>query len=157
MTARYSWTPHIVAVVNWDAHGKALRRHLNKRTHLVKLVHGLLPTNAKLHGFDPRRSKCPSCQCIESWQHILRCQSASHVAWYKDMTQTLENKCKDLGTTPRLTAFLLQALCEWSVHSPDESMYQLHSPDTSPALRRLIFQQNAIGWDQLFMGRFSSN
>ena len=104
MTARYSWTPQIVAVVNWDAHGKALRRHLNKRTHLVKLVHGLLPTNAKLHGFDPRRSKCPSCQCIESWQHILRCQSASHVAWYKDMTQTLELRLGSLHFYFRLFA-----------------------------------------------------
>jgi hypothetical protein len=156
MTARYSWTPQIVAVINWDAHGKALRRHLYKRSHLVKHIHGLLPTNAQLHRSDPRRSKCPSCQCIESWQHILRCQSESHVAWYKDTTKTMEKTCKDLGTTPRLTALLLEALREWCVHSPDESMYQLRSPDTSPVLRRLIFQQNAIGWDQLFIGRFSS-
>ena len=134
MMARYSWTPQIVAVINCDAHGKALRRHLAHRTHLVKFVHGLLPTNPKLHRSDPRRSKCPSCQCIESWQHIIRGQSASHVVWHQKMLQMVEVKCNDLGTMPRLTALILQALCKWSAPGQDENSCHLFSSEKSAAL-----------------------
>ena len=48
MRVRYAWTAQTMSVINWNAHGKAMHRHLNKRTHLVKLVHGLLPTNARI-------------------------------------------------------------------------------------------------------------
>ena len=33
---RYSWSKQTMEVINWDAHGKSLHRHLNRRTHLVK-------------------------------------------------------------------------------------------------------------------------
>ena len=61
-----------MAAVNWNAHGKAMQRHLNKRTFLVKLVHGLLPTNLKLHRSDHSRNTCPSCHIhVKSWKHYI--------------------------------------------------------------------------------------
>jgi hypothetical protein len=154
---RYSWTPQTMAVTNWSAHGKAMQRHLNKRTFLMKLVHGLLPTNLKLHRSDPKRNKCPSCQThVESWQHIMSCNSETHASWRVSLIKTVDSKCKALGTMPSLHAFLLQALCKWCSHPHDENAYQLHPQNATPALRRVIFQQNAIGWEHLFMGRFSS-
>ena len=159
MRERYAWTEQTMSVINWNAHGKAMHRHLNKRTHLVKLVHGLLPTNARIHRHDTRRHRCPSCQRDpESWQHILRCPSAPHTKWRKAMIQTVEKKCTDLRTMPSLKALLLQALREWLQYSSDdETPYQLQAPSkATSAIRRLVFQQNAIGWEHLFLGRFSS-
>jgi hypothetical protein len=156
---RYSWTAQTMSVINWNAHDKAMHRHLNKRTHLVKLVHGLLPTNARIHRQDTRRNRCPSCQRDpEYWQHILRCPSASHTKWRTAMIQTVEKQCTDLRTMPSLKALLLQALREWLQYSSDDDTpYQLQAPSTATvAIRRLVFQQNAIGWEHLFLGRFSS-
>ncbi|KAI2501761.1 hypothetical protein MHU86_12681 [Fragilaria crotonensis] len=98
MMARYSWTPQTLAASNWDAHGKALHRHLTRRTHLVKLVHGLLPTNSRIHRHDPGKRTCPSCRReSETWQHILRCSSASRVKWRTEMLLKLDQQCDELG------------------------------------------------------------
>ena len=146
-----------MAVINWAAHGKAMQRHLNKRTVLVKLVHGLLPTNLKLHLSDPKRNKCPSCQThAESWQHIMCCHSDPHASWRASLIQMVDSKCKALGTMPSLHTLLIQALREWFSHPHDENAYQLQTQNATPSVRRIIFQQNAIGWEPLFMGRFSS-
>ena len=72
------------------------------------------------------------------------------------MLQMVKTNCNDLGTMPRLTALILQALCEWSAPGQDENSNQLNSSEKFAALRRLVLQQNAIGWDHLFLGRFSS-
>lgn len=136
-----------------------MQRHINKRTHLVKFVHGLLPTNVKLHRVDPRRNRFPSCQARpETWYHILRCKSEAHTQWQTTMVKVVARKCDDLHTMPRLKAILLQALQEWCLHSNDEAPYQLSAPRTAPAaIRRLVvYQQNAIGWEHVFLGRFSS-
>jgi hypothetical protein len=159
MQERYSWSQHTIAAINWQAHGKAMRRSLDHRTFLVKLVHGILPTNQRLHRSDHRRNKCPSCQTVgESWQHILCCLSVAHASWRTSMMTQLDSKCTTLGTMPRLHDLLLQALRDWCMHDPHEAtVYQVQpSPNDSPLIRRVIFQQNAIGWDHIFLGRFSS-
>ncbi|KAI2511572.1 hypothetical protein MHU86_2826 [Fragilaria crotonensis] len=156
MQERFSWTPQIMATINWDAHGRALRRHLDKRTHLVKLVHEILPTNSKLHRNNPRRNKCPCCPNIENWQHILRCQSAAYASWRTKFLQTVEHRCNELNTMPRLKALLMTVLHTWITFSPDEAAQFQHDPSGHPSsIRRLVFQQNAIGWDHIFLGRFS--
>ena len=146
-----------MASINWRAHGKALQRHINKRAFLVKLVHGLLPTNLKLHRSDHSRNACPSCHIhTESWQHIMCCPSVSHVSWRRSFLQTLDEKCKVLDTMPSLHVILTQAIREWFSHPHTETVYQLQLPHATPAVRRVVFQQNAIGWEQIFLGRFCS-
>jgi hypothetical protein len=158
MREQYSWTSQTMAAINWKAHGKALQQHLNRKTHLVKMVHGLLPTNWKCHRFDSLRNKCPSCQhCVERWQHILQCKSESHTSWRESLLLIVAKKCSDLRTMPSLQALLLRAIREWCLHPHDAAPYQMTPSDNSPrAFRRIIFQQNAIGWEHLFLGRFSS-
>ncbi|KAI2497031.1 hypothetical protein MHU86_793 [Fragilaria crotonensis] len=57
---------------------------------------------------------------------------------------------------PQLHALLLKVIREWWAHPHAETAYQLHLPNASPSIRRLVFQQNAIGWNHIvFLGRFS--
>ncbi|KAI2509155.1 hypothetical protein MHU86_5274 [Fragilaria crotonensis] len=157
MQERHSWSPQTMAAINWKAHGSALRRHLKKRTFLVKLVHGILPTNLHLHRSDQRRNRCPSCQSVaESWQHIPCCPSDAHTSWRNSFLKTMEVTCTRLGTMPHLQVLLLRAIREW-LHPHSETVFtvQFRGGD-SPALRRVIFQQNAIGWEHILLGRFSS-
>ena len=50
---RNNWSAAVFDTVNWSAHSKSIRKHMERRTHLIKLVHGILPTNAHLHRQDP--------------------------------------------------------------------------------------------------------
>ena len=72
---RKKWSLHVFQSAKWTAHGTAsLRARIEKRTHLIKLLHGILPTGKVLHRKDTIRNRCPACkQTMEDWQHIMRC------------------------------------------------------------------------------------
>ena len=53
---RYQWTEHEFNSINWPAHGSALRGNMDKRTHLIKLVHGILPTGKQMYRKDQIRN-----------------------------------------------------------------------------------------------------
>ena len=74
---RNQWTPTVFQSINcWFAHGTALRAQIDKRKHLIKLVHGILSTGKVLHCKDMIRNRCPACQqSMEDWQHIIRCSA----------------------------------------------------------------------------------
>jgi hypothetical protein len=38
---RNQWSQQTFETINWTAHGKSIRQHIAKRTHLIKLVHGI--------------------------------------------------------------------------------------------------------------------
>ncbi|KAI2499252.1 hypothetical protein MHU86_15239 [Fragilaria crotonensis] len=123
---RHSWTRHILATINWDAHGKALRRHLDKRTHLLAAYSSLsvsilrVMADEVFPAYGTQPDVMSSIQCL-----ALKC------CYFRRFRNGL--------------------------HSPEETMYQKHPTDASPpAIRRLLFQLNAIGWDHIFLGRFSS-
>jgi hypothetical protein len=59
---------------------------------------------------------------------------------------------------PRLKTLLLQALRAWFLAPPNGDLFQiLPSADDTLEVRCLVFQQNSIGWEQLFLGRFSNS
>ena len=41
------WTPSIMNSINWVAHANALKKNLARKTHIVKLLHELLPTTGQ--------------------------------------------------------------------------------------------------------------
>jgi hypothetical protein len=159
MAHRYDWTPQIMATVNWKAHGTSLRKQLSKKTHLVKFVHGILPTNSKLHRTDPIRSKCPRCMATkETWQHIWRCRHAVREEWRSQLLIEVTKRCHQLRTMPSLQKLLLQAISKWLVDKPKfDTPFQMAVEGYTPAVSRIILQQNAIGWDHIFQGRFSAS
>ena len=156
---RNNWSVQTCDTVNWTAHGKSLRSHLPRKTHLVKLVHGILPINSKIHRHDQVRSLCPCCKRQrETWQHILQCPAPSRSEWRKNMLNAMDKKCESLRTQPELRHLLITALTEWTSWVTEDTTYR-YIPELSvnqpPTIKRVIFQQNAIGWHQLFFGRFS--
>jgi hypothetical protein len=58
---------------------------------------------------------------------------------------------------PRLKQLFLQAIGDWTLHtSSDDNEFTVHMLDAPLSIRRLLHQQNAIGWDHILLGRFSS-
>ena len=89
------WPLDVFETINWRAHGKFIRKHIDKRTHLIKLVHGILPTNANLHRIVPIRNKCPSCRAQrEDWTHIIRCRTPQRNARRHEMIHIIDVKCE---------------------------------------------------------------
>lgn len=152
---KYGWTPAVSALINWKAHGSSLHSRIATRTHFVKLVHDILPTANHLHRQDPIRSRCPCCSQApeDCWAHILTCthETRSH-SWRDKFLAELETECATLHTRPILIQVLVDALKLWFNHPTDS--FSMDPRKYPPEASRLIHHQNAIGWKQLFMGRF---
>jgi hypothetical protein len=72
------------------------------------------------------------------------------------MLRTLEWKCDKLETMPHLKQVLMRAIGDWTLQSSStESEFTMHMSDAPIGIRRLIYQQNEIGWDHMFLGWFS--
>ena len=152
---RNGWEKHTMDCINWSAHGASLKKRLKKRDHYIKLVHGILPTNHRLHRHDPSRRGCTVCTCRdETWSHILRCKYSTRAAWRLATLKDIRDLCDKWGTRPRIRDILLAGLSGW-FDSPDPDVYRLESTAYAPEFHRLIHQQNKIGWKEVFLGRFS--
>ena len=148
-----------MTTINWKSLGTTLPRHLSWRTHFMKLIHGILPTNAVVHRRHTIRSLCPRCRTTkESWQHILRCPHESRVKWRQSLIKSVSTECKDIGTMPLLLKKFTRALHSWFQHnSLSTTPFQRHIDGASTSLRRPLFQQNQIGWDHVFKVKHGGN
>lgn len=153
---RYEWSDRTMSNVNWTAHGSSLRKKIQRKTHYTKLVHGILPTGKHMHRKDPFRSLCPLCQdTAEDWCHILKCPHENRGRWRDQLIPKVEEKCASLKTRPVLKRLLRDALNGWFNHTTTDT-YALNPLMYPPDVHCLIGQQNEIGWQQLFLGRFSN-
>ena len=153
---RYDWSERVMENVNWSAHGSSLRKQLLRKTHYTKLVHGILPTCKNVHRRDPLRNKCPLCQdAVEDWRHIVTCDHTSRAEWRTQLPISVATKCGTLKTRSILTLILCEGLKGWMEHTLTDYAYELNPSAYPRDVRRLIRQQNEIGWQQLFLGRFS--
>lgn len=118
-------------------------------------MHGILPTNHRLHRHEPSRRGCPACSHRdEQWTHILRCPHQSRADWRTGVIAVLKATCDKLHTRPKLRDLLLDGISGWFA-SPDPDTYQLQQSGYADEFKRLISQQNKIGWKHVFLGRFS--
>jgi exonuclease III len=150
---KYQWSPENYKSVHWDAHGSALTK-MNKRCiHFTKLVYDILPTTAQANRYDHGKRTCPQCPCeVENRDHVLRCPSASAAQWRIDFEASILQFFQETQTTPVLTELALSAFEKW--FSATEEII-LDPQAYPPQVAHLILEQNAIGWRQLFNGRFS--
>ena len=152
IAARNKWSSAIMRTINWKAHGQVLKQRINRRVHYTKLVHDILPVNANLHRNDCRRRLCSLCKVDdETRDHIIRCPARSRHAWRSKFLRLLDNICREHHTRPDLRHLLLRVVAG-GFEQDDYSLPPITCP---PALRRVVAQQQVIGWRQMFNGRFS--
>ena len=151
--AKYRWSQSEFDTINWDAHCAAVKAHNKQRIHITKMLHEVLPTNYQIHRGAPPKQGCPSCSFDkEDRDHIMRCKTRPREAWRSATIVALQNKCTTLRTSKIMTSILVQGIHAW-FH--DRQLTFRPEKPVPPAFLRLISQQNAIGWRQLFHGRFS--
>jgi hypothetical protein len=49
---KYGWTSLDAEVIDWKSHESVFKKLKKRRSHLVKFVHNILPTNSRLNKFD---------------------------------------------------------------------------------------------------------
>ena len=140
--------------VNWAAHGKAVKARKPKRVHLTKYLHEALPTYHQANLMDGGIRKCIACGTAdETIDHILRCMAPSREQWKDQWWQKLEHFHVEHRTHPLLRHVFREAITQWfHPDSPDVVSTVLFPQE----VRGLILNQNAIGWRQIFRGRFAN-
>ena len=155
MQEKYNWTENITKTINWKAQASALQNQFLRGTHMTKLIHDILPTNSNIHRDDKNKQRCPECSCKkENRDHVLQCPAASRQPIEQEMLRKIKAGCEKHRTDPDLQRLILLAEREWMV-TPEMVEYTPSAPDFPERLHDLIRNQTAIGWRQLFNGRFS--
>ena len=149
------WNTPTLRSIHWEAHAHALNSTTNPHTHMVKFLHKMLPTHAQANKFDGGTRKCPLCGSLhKDFFHIISCEHPSRVQWRTTFLTELRDLHIQTNTSPQLSALMLQGVRRWFGSRRGERI-ALAPDDYHPTLRTLICQQNQIGWDQMFLGRFS--
>ena len=154
LTNKYNWSTSTADFINWAAHQGALKKQDKRRIHFTKLVFDILPTTSQANKFDKGHRTCPSCpHGHEDRDHILRCLSPSRQEWRDDFLSSISAFCTSSDTDCHLGNLLCTSFKLWFLSDHDITIDPLSYP---LSFRRLVMQQNRIGWRQLFNGRFSN-
>jgi hypothetical protein len=149
---RNHWTLDDMETIHWEAHGQALNKNYIYRTFLVKFVHDKLPVGKTIARYkDTYDHRCPSCyDDQEDRTHFLRCPHPDRTKWHLKLATAIRKRCENLPTRPYLMEILIAGLVHWfqdTAFPRDDYPAQYHD---------LIDQQEHLGWNQLFLGRFST-
>jgi exonuclease III len=156
MQLKYRWSENTANNINWEAHASALTHHFARKTHMTKLIHDILPTNSNVHRDDQPKQRCPECPCMkETRDHVLQCPALSRQSIKNEMLQRIESGCERHRTDPDLQRLLLTAVKAW-MHTPANELYIPSATEYPERFTDLITNQTAIGWRQIFNGRFSN-
>ena len=148
-----SWSQSVMDSIHWEVHGTAIKKQSLPKTHMVKLLHELLPTTGQANKFDNGKRQCPLCSSQkEDRDHILCCPHPTQQVWRDTFIQELTDHCTQKETDPNLQILLIHSIQGW-FHTPQD--YSVGTDCYNSVLHRLIHQQNRIGWRQIFHGRFS--
>ena len=151
---RHNLTHDHVDKINWTAIGKALHAEpLGKRRFLCKHLSGMNAVGKQLL----RRkwqdhSKCPLCDAEhEDGHHILTCKDdRAHNTWM-DAMDALEIWLTNERTNSHLTAVIISRLNTWRTGSNPQLV------QGPKKLRKLISEQDSIGWENFLFGRVTSS
>ena len=95
--------------------------------------------------------RCPSCyEDQEDRTHFLRCPHPDRTKWHLKLATAIRKRCEYLPTRPYLMEILISGLVHWfqdTAFPREDYPTQYHD---------LIDQQEHLGWNQLFLGRFST-
>ena len=148
---RFNWSKKIFDTIDWDTFSTVFSKSKGKRNFLTKFCVNHLPTGKRLHErVGTENNLCPTCLAdIETDDHLVQCRHPSRARWRSDFTKTIHSRLE-----PFLCPVLLDILRKGISH------YLNAAPAPNPATygimyAQLVVQQNAIGWDHFFRGKWS--
>ena len=145
-TIKEQWKYNTYATIWWVAHLRALRRlEMNDRIRIQKFINQILPTNNKLHQQEKNHSKkCPSCNDIETNDHVSTCTNPRQAKIRGAMFTAIEQNLSKSNTHPGIKECTIKAL-RASINS-DIHVINAASLSNQPSeqLQTAIAEQNSI-------------
>jgi exonuclease III len=149
---KYGWSRKTYNSIEWEVHGKVLKKRLTQQNHFVKMVNDILPTNAQVNKYDKGKRTCSQCQCKETQDHIMQCPSPTRQKWRIRTMRRLGKALKKFRTDPYLQKLIKQSLQEWL----QNDFVDIIAEDYPDHYAAVIQTQQNIGWNQMVRGRWSS-
>ena len=144
MNRRSTW------LTGWSAHGQAIKRNKHRCTHMVKLVHDILPTTSTWNKYNGGNRKCTLWS--EHCDHILRCKHPTRATWRQNFFQEISTYCQQANTCPHIVQLLTAVFCQWF---QGEDRPQILLRQYPAEIHHLIRSQQKNGWRHLFQGCFA--
>jgi hypothetical protein len=99
---------------------------------------------------DAESDQCPACTtAVETTWQILSC--AKRNDWRTTLIKDLKNTLQHTDMQPDLSLMIIQGI-RGALLDPN---YQMQEEQRKPRFKQIVKEQNQIGWNQLFKGRFS--
>ena len=148
---KFNWDDTIFHSIDWKSYEHIIKKYSNARTTIVKHLHCLSPTGHIANRNDPNQPhECPACSApFEDNDHVITCPHPTRSQWRDSTTQKIQHyHCED--SDPHLLDILRDGLSRYHRNLPpiNSELYPL-------PYQTLIRQQNKIGWDHLYRGRWS--
>ena len=136
--------------MDWNAHGRALKKLHQHRPTIIKYIHQILPLGDRTHKYDRKYPPhCPSCGAPnENLVHFWNCQASTRINWRRQFLRELNQKLIDLRTGPEVRNLLVAKLRAVLDGVPTNTI------PVEPQLAEIANQQDQIGWEQIMRGRF---
>jgi hypothetical protein len=164
MSTTPGWNINIFNRVDWDSHHRAFRRLTRfQRISVTKLVHQLSNTNRQNKLLYDKPDMCPCCGTQEeTFQHVLKCTSASTQSARQEALLRLEKLLVTIGTPALVISVIMGGFRDWLDPAFQET--RRSRPATFGSLRPVDIlitqayteQFHSIGWYQFCLGRISN-
>ena len=152
LRGKFDWSEEVFDDISWESFRLAMRRLEKHKVTLNKHVNGYTPVGRRVNRYHPKYPKqCLSCQAEEETaHHLLTCPAREQ--WRKDLITGLHRHFqKASNETPWDVQELLLEGTKMVIEGRD--------PDSiahSDAVADIRLAQEAIGWTEVFRGRFST-
>jgi hypothetical protein len=146
---KHGWSQDTFNNIDWEIQYKALKSYdINDQRRIVKLVHGWLPTNDRMHReLQSSTQRCPLCFYIsETNIHLFSCKHIKQA----ETVQELHDYLKDDNSENKSISAIIGSALRHSIENPK---WQPAATDT--AITPSIQAQSKIGWQQVFLGRIA--
>lgn len=151
LKGQFSWDEDTYNTIDWQLFQETLPKYRDQWPTIVKHIHDISPTGHIAHRNNPHLSHaCPACSSPqEDNQHVLQCPHPSRLDWRASTMDQLQNNLSQ-ESNPVLIDILLDGLMRFHRRLPEIQLQQYPQQ-----YHTLIIEQNRIGWEQLYMARWS--
>jgi len=155
IAVKNSWTNGEEKLVNWEAHGKALRAlPMEARPTTHKAIHGWLYTGHWQARVDNTSSNCPLCQHEETNQHLLTCTATSDER--EVALLAFKTELGNIFTASAIKQWIVQRLTQTLAltdEHPEVPIYLNTAIRFDELLQTAAMEQAEVNWTQFLKGR----
>lgn len=151
LSTKYEWGQDTLSTIDWESFTNILVKYRDRWTTIVKHIHDISPTGHIAHRNNSHLPhECPACAVPhETNIHVIICPYQSRAQWRAKTVQKIRHY-RPQESDPHLIDILYDGLLR--VHHQLGNIQPNHYP---ARYTTLIEQQNVIGWDHLYKGRWS--